>query len=274
MTRRTNQIDLIKLMLYLLKRAWLVVLCAIIGFAGLYWYTLRNQRDTYTARATMYVYNNNPNLINYQYTSISDLNSAVQLLDTYMVVVRSNKVMDVMVERLSKDYPGINSGVISGSLSMGSVAETGVLEVRSVTGDPYLSADICNTVVDVAPSEIIRVVGAGSVEVIDYATPPTRPDPHNPVRRSLRGALAGTVAAGALLVLIFLLNNKVTDAKDLTDNYTPPVLSSVRRKKKDSKDPVTFMLGDDSPMENIESYAKLRMNLLYTLVGKGITPWS
>lgn len=204
MTRRTNQIDLVKLALYLLKRVWLIVLCAIIGFGGLYWYTVRHQRDTYTARATMYVYNNNPNLVNYQYTSISDLNSAVQLLDTYMVVVRSNKVMDVTVERLSKNYPGITAGVISGSLSMRSVSETGVLEVRCVTGDAQMSADICNTVVDVAPSEIIRVVGAGSIEVIDYAMTPTRPDARNPVRQSLRGALVGAAAAGALLCLLFM----------------------------------------------------------------------
>ena len=268
MTRRTNQIDLVKLALYLLKRCWLIIICAAIGFGGMYWRTARNQVNTYTARATMYVSNSNPNLINYQYASASDLNSAVQLLDTYLVVIRSNKVMDVMVERLSKDYPGITADFISASLSMGSVSETGVLEVRSVTGLPQLSADICNTVVDVAPEEIIRVVGAGSVEVIDYATPPVAPDARNPFRRAMRGALAGAVAAGALLVLLFLLNNKITDTRELTDNYTPPILATVRRRKKDSKDPVTFMLGDDSPMENVESYAKLRMNLLYTLVGK------
>ena len=268
MTRKAKQIDLVKLTIYMLKRAWLIVLCAVIGFAGLYWYTTRNHVDTYTARGTMYVYNNNPNLVNYQYTSTSDLNSAVQLLDTYMVVVRSNKVMDVMVERLSKDYPGITASAISGSLSMGSVSETGVLEVRCVTRDPQMSADICNAVLDVAPSEIIRVVGAGSIEIIDYAMAPTRPDASNPARRALRGALAGAVAAGALLALMFLLNNKITDTKELSENYTLPILSAVRRKVKDNKDPTVFMLHEDSPMEIIESYAKLRMNLLYTLVGK------
>ena len=72
----------------------------------------------------------------------------------------------------------------------------------------------------------------------------------------------------AVLALLFLLNQKITDTKDLTDNYTPPVLASVKRNKKDSKDPGSFMLNDKSPMDTMESYAKLRMNLLYTLVGK------
>ena len=266
--KANGNIDLVKLFFYILKRAWLVILCGVIGFSAMYWYTIKHQVDTFTARGTMYVYNGNPNVINYQYTNASDLNSAVQLLDTYMVVVKSNKVMDVVVERLTPDYPGITAGFIAGSLSMGSVSETGVLQVRCTTRDPQMSADICNAVMDVAPAEIIRVVSAGSIEVIDYATAPHAPDSRSPVRKALRGGLIGAAAAGALLVLLFLLNRKVTDVKDLTDNYTPPVLSSVRRSKKDTGDPSMYLLNDDSSMENIESYAKLRMNLLYTLVGK------
>ena len=268
MVNKSSQIDLIKLSLYILKRIWLVIICAAIGFGGLYWYTALHQRDTYTAKGTLYVYNGNPNMVNYQYTNISDLNSAVQLIDTYMVVVKSNKVMDAVAERLAPSYPGISTGYISGTLSMGSVSETGVLEVRCRTDNAQKSADICNAVMDVAPSEIIRVVGAGNIEVIDYASPPRFADARSPRRRGMRGALYGAVAAGALLVLLFLLNRKITDAKDLTDNYTPPVLSSVRRNKKDSKDPSEFLLNEHSPMENIEGYAKLRMNLLYALVGK------
>ena len=95
MNARRNQIDLLKLTIYILKRIWLVVICAIIGFAGMYWYTTKNHVDTYTASGTMYIYNGNPNVVNYQYTNISDLNSAVQLLDTYTVVVKSSKVLDV-----------------------------------------------------------------------------------------------------------------------------------------------------------------------------------
>ena len=131
-----------------------------------------------------------------------------------------------------------------------------------------MSADICNAVLDVAPDEIIRVVSAGSVKVVDYATAPLSPDYRNPMRRAMTGALAGAAAGIALLALLFLLNSKVADTKDLTQSYTPPLLASVRRSKKDSEDPVTFMLGDDSPMEVVESFAKMRMNLLYTLVGK------
>ena len=129
------KVDIKKLFLFVIKRIWLLIICAGIGFAGMYYYTNNYLPDTYTAYATMNVLNGNPNLVNYQYANVSDLNSAVQLLDTYMVVVRSSKVMEAVKERLTSKYPGIDTGFISGSLSMGSVAGTGVLRVNSVTGN-------------------------------------------------------------------------------------------------------------------------------------------
>jgi capsular exopolysaccharide family len=271
MNNRRGQIDFIKLALYILKRCWLVILCAAIGCGYMYWSATHNRRDTYTASGTMYVYNSNPNLINYQYTSSSDLYSAVKLIDTYMVVVKSNKVMDVVVERLIADYPNITNGYVAGTLSMGSVSDTGVLRVSCVTDDPQKSADICNAVLDVAPSEIIRVVGAGKAEPLDYAVAPKHPNSFSARRRMMIGALGGAAAAAGLLAVLYLLNRKVADSSELTDSYTPPVLASVKRDKRDNEDAGSFMLTDKSPMDITESYAKLRMNLLYTLVGKDTT---
>ncbi len=127
MENRTIRIDLVKFAIYILKRSWILALCGAVGFGLMYWRTARNP-DTYTASGTMYTYNGNPNMVNYQYISQGDLNAAMQLLDTYMVVIRSDKVMNTVTERLARDYPGIDPSFISGTLSMGSVSETGVMQ--------------------------------------------------------------------------------------------------------------------------------------------------
>ncbi|MBQ9607623.1 MAG: AAA family ATPase [Lachnospiraceae bacterium] len=261
------KVDLVKLVKYLLKRVAFIILMALIGFAVLFMRRTFRQ-DTYTASGTMYVYNGNPNLVNYQYTSSSDLSSAVQLIDTYMVVVKSNKVMDVVTERLALDYPGIMPEYISSTLTMSPVNETGVVRVSSTTPDPQFSADIVNAVLDIAPGEIIRVVSAGGIEIIDYAMPPEFANSHHAFRRGVLGGLIGGFFAVALLTLLFIMNRRVSDTEELTDNYTPPVLASVRRSKDEWTDPSTYLLTNKSAVDKIESYAKLRMNLLYTLVDK------
>lgn len=272
MDTRGIRIDVLKLVKYYLKRIWILAICGIIGFAAMYFYTLISTYDTYTAAGTMYVGNGNPAATNYQYTSSNDLDSAVKLIDTYMVVIKSNKVLDVITERLAPQYPQITPGFIAGSLSAGSVSETSVLQVRGTTFDPQLSTDIVNAVLDVAPDEIIRVVGVGSCEVIDYANVPMSPDDRGLFHQGILGALFGIVAAGAVIFVLFLLDRRLTDTKELTDRYTPPVLASIQREKVDEKkekrEQASFLLNNKSPLETVESYAKLRMNMLYTLVGK------
>lgn len=263
-----QKIDVRKLISYLLRRIWIIILCVGIGFSGMYIYTKYYQKDTYTAYATMYVLNANPNLVNYQYANTSDLNSAVQLLDTYMVVVRSSKVMSVVAERLNTDYPGLSPEYISGTLHMGSVSQTGVMQINCTTRSAKLSADICNAVVDVAPAEIIRVVNAGNIEVIDYAEVPEFPDSRSPTKRGTVGALAGGALSMGLLLLLFLLNHKVTDMESITNQFTPPVLAGIPIQKNKSKLSSALLLNNNSTMELLESYAKLRMNLLYTMVGR------
>lgn len=268
MDRRVVKIDLAKLIAFVLKRCWLIVLCAELGFGAMYIYTTRFLPDTYTASGTMYVNNGNPNMEQYQYTNSNDLDSAVQLINTYLIVVKSEKVMSTVVKRLSDQYPGITAGKVSSTLSMASVSETGVASVRSTTNDPKLSRDIVNAVLDAAPSEIIRVVGAGNIEIIDYAVAPMLPDSRGALSRGILGGMAGAILAGCILLALFLMNQRITDAKDLTDNYTPPVLASIQRIKEDNEKAGAFLLTKSTDMGIVENYAKLRMNLLYTLVGK------
>ena len=240
MEKQSHRIDIRKLAFYLLKHIWFIVLCAAIGFAGLYWYTAHYQRDTYSSIATVYVLNGNPNLVNYQYTNASDLDSAVQLMNTYMVLLKSERVLDAVEERLRsyynypKDqYPWLTAGYISSTLSMGAVSNTSLLQIRSTTTNPYLSFAICNAVVDVAPKEIKDIVIAGDMTEAERPSEPSLyPDYRSPRRNGELGALAGAALAAGVLVLIFLLNHRVTDIESLTEQYTPPVLAGIQRRKK------------------------------------------
>ncbi len=268
MERRANRIDIVKLMLYVLKRAWFVVLCAELGFAGMYYHSTRMVPETYTASGTIYVNNGSANLADYQYTNSSDLNAAYQLTKTYLVVVKSDKVMNAVLDRLINSYPDITTATISSSLSMDNVSNTAVVSVISKTGNAQMSADIVNAVMEYAPDEIIRVVGAGGVEILDYAKVPVIPDAKASVHQGMVGAMSGAVIAACILALLYLMNRRISDAQELTDNYKPPVLASIQRL--DMKNPAAdaFILSNQSPMEILENFAKLRMNLLYTLVGK------
>lgn len=260
----TMKIDLVRLIRYLLKRIWLPILCALIGFGGMYYRSTYMMPDTYTAFATMYVFNGNPNAINYQYTTATDINTSVMLVDTYAVVIRSNKVMEAVAEQLDQS---ILPQYIASTLSMSSVGETGVMQIACTTPDPQLSMDICNAVVSIAPAEIIRVVNAGSAEVIDYAELPLEPNNRQPIKKGIIGALAGGVLGAGVLLIFFLMNRKLADTRDWTDNYTLPVLSTIpKQEKKENRS--DYLIGNHTSSQVLAAYGKLRMNLFFAMHGE------
>ncbi len=282
MDKRKISIDLVKLVTYMLKHCWLIVLCAAIGFGYMYWRS-SSRPDSYTASGTMFVTNSNPNLVNYGYASNSDISSAVALVNVYSEVVRSESVMQrvleyrtstVLVDGTEKDvllgqkYPWLTTSLVRAMISMVSVNETPMVRISCTTPDPRLSYDICNAMLQVAPAAIKDVVGAGDAKAQDYPEIPLFANGRSDRRQGILGALIGAVAAGGVLFLLFLLNQRVESGRELTDNYTPPILSQIRRSAKDNQDPGRFLLNENSEMDLVESYAKLRMNLLYTISGK------
>ena len=143
MNKQGRSIDLAKLAVYILKRIWLVILCAAIGFSVMF-YRASKAVDTYTASGTMFVTNSNPNLVNYGYTSTSDISSAVTLVNIYSEVVKSETVMQRVLEYrletvevdgteqdllLGQKYPGITTAYIRSAVSMRSVNETPMVRV-------------------------------------------------------------------------------------------------------------------------------------------------
>ena len=282
MNKQGGSIDLARLAIYILKRCWLVILCAAIGF-GVMYYRASKALDTYTASGTMFVTNSNPNLVNYGYTSTSDISSAVQLVNIYSEVVNSETVMQRVLEYaiepagengneddilLSQKYPGITTDFVRSVISMHSVNETPMVRVSCTTTDPILSTDICNSVLQVAPAAIKDVVSAGEAKAQDFATVPMFANARGDMKKGLIGALTGIVLACALLTLLFLMNHTVEKPAEITDHYTPPILSYIRRARGSEKDAGAYLLNEKSDMDLVEGYAKLRMNLLYTMSEK------
>ncbi len=260
-----RELDIGKLGRLLLKRLWCIALCAAIGAAGMLARTVFLTPDTYTASATVYVYTNNPNQVNYQYTDQSALNTATRLMETYMVVIRSNKVMEAVAARLGYRY---DPALIAQSLSVSSVAGTEVMAISATTGDPQLSYDICNAVAEFAPGEIIRVVNAGMVEVIDYASFPDEPDDKGTVQKGLIGAAAGVFLACAVIAVAFLLDKKIHTVRDLSEGFGLETLAAIPvPPRKGGKGADRFIISERMRPDIVEIFRMLRTSIHVTLGG-------
>ena len=230
-TYEETEINLMEVFQILLSR-WLFIgiaglLVAILAGVGTNLFVTKK----YTATASMYVYTNPKSTESGTITS-SELSAADNLIKTYQVIVKSNTVLDVVSERLNQEHPeyaefNLTPARLKSMTSVNVPTGTKLLEIKVVTVNPQMSADIANTFARYVPDEIVRITKAGGVEIVDYAAvPKTRSSP-NLTRTVIVSFMAGLVLSAAFFVLQALLDTTIYSSEEIAKVTNCPVIGNI-----------------------------------------------
>ena len=117
----------------ILKRLWLIVVMALVGGIIAFTYSQYVLPKKYTSKITLYVYNDKAGQIN-QAMNTSDFALSAKLVDTYMVILKSDTVLETVSSKISK--LGLNYTVteIRSMISAEVVDDTEVFEVKISAG--------------------------------------------------------------------------------------------------------------------------------------------
>lgn len=230
-TYEETEIDLMEVFQVILSR-WIPIvaiglLAAILAGVGTTLFITKK----YTATASMYVYTNTKGAESGTITS-AELSAADNLIKTYQAIVKSNAALAVVSERLNSEHPeyaqfNVTSGSIKNMTSVNVPTGTKLLEIKVVTVDPQLSADIANTFARYVPDEIIRITKAGGVEIVDYAVVPKTHSSPSLTRNVAIGLLAGLLVSAAFFVLKALLDTTIYSAEEIAKVTNCPVIGNI-----------------------------------------------
>lgn len=224
---REIEIDLRKVFMMLKKKAAIILVIAFIGAALSGCITNLLIKPKYTAGVSFYVNNNNENLVGSTGTmTSSDLDASERLVNTYMFVVNSRTFLNKVADKLAD---GTTASQLASMVSTSQVESTLAFQVNVTTENNQLSADIANVIADLAPDEIVRVLKVGGVEVIDYASAPSKPSSPNLKKNILIGFAVAFVAAFAVFFIKELFDTRILSENDLTRDFDIPVLGTVPR---------------------------------------------
>ena len=229
MTNRTDaeyEIDLLKLGKALWHFAWLLVVAMLIGGAVFFAYTKIVITPLYDASAMLYVNNSSVSLGSTKVSITSgDLTAQEGLIDTYSVILKSRNTLDTVIEKANLSY---EYGELVEKISAGSVNGTGVLRITVTDEDPAMAAMITNTIVDILPDRITKIVEGSSVEVVDRAVVPEHPVSPSVLRNTGIGILLGLVISAALVILWTLMDTTIRGEDFLLENFADiPVLATI-----------------------------------------------
>lgn len=153
-----------------------------------------------------------------------NINSATNMIDTYAVVIKSNTVLNQVIDQLnlSMSYDSLYSAV-----EVSSVDSTQIMRITVTNTDPALAGEITQTIADVVPDIIMEKVEAGSCKVVSDVSINLSPVYPQTKKYTAVAAVLGIVAACAVLILNHLLHNVIVDDEDVQTNLDLPVLGLI-----------------------------------------------
>ncbi|MCR4677922.1 MAG: hypothetical protein K5679_04115 [Lachnospiraceae bacterium] len=209
-TKDFIMIDLRGVFRAILKRFWILVLCAIIGAgaAGGYAASIKTT-PMYRSTAKLYITG-----VYSATVSSASIAAGQAILSSYYNILESRPVLTTVIETL-----GLNMSYsqLKSCLSEKSIAGTCMVNISASFPDPEWAKAIVDEVIKISSQYSYDIMGMAPPVVVESASVPN--SPYNIESRVKRYAFFGGAGAGflALLVVVILslTDNKIRDIKDV-----------------------------------------------------------
>lgn len=181
-------------------------------------------KPRYSATTKMYVYSNTDRISTDSTITSTELTASQDLVNTYIYILKSDTVLEAVIKDLDLN---ISPSALRGGISAQQADKTVAFEVTVTASGPKTAARIANSIAKIAPKEIVRVVKAGGVEIIDYAKVPTKPSSPNLSLNITIAALAALFISFVAFFLYELFDTTITSERDIIGEFDIPILGTV-----------------------------------------------
>lgn len=157
-----------------------------------------------------------------------EIQTNIQLTNTYKVIIKSPVVLDQVNEKLNLN---MTAQALTGKINVANEKDSQVISVTAEDKDPKLARDIANATADVFKGEVAKIMNVDNVTVLSKAEVAENQSPIKP-RPMLNVAIAfvvGLMAAVGLAFLLEYLDNTVKKEEDVENLLGLPVLGIVAR---------------------------------------------
>lgn len=224
-----QQIKLSEVIRMLLSKWYWILGAGFLGFLMVFCCTKFLMTPQYESYITMYVYNNPELNASAGVINNNDLQAAESLADTYAVILKSNVVLDVVVEDVNTNKGGdmLTREQMKDMIDITTVDGMQILEVSVTTDDANLSYLIADAFARISPEQILKITKAGGAEVVDQAEISNNPVAPRVLFDSILGCAVGVLLAVIYFVIRMISDTTICTAEDVENVIDVPLLGSV-----------------------------------------------
>lgn len=226
-TNDEMEIDLLRLMKALWRKAWAITLAAAILGICFFVGTLLFIKPLYKAKALMYVNSSNISVGGTKVSiTQSELTAAKTLVDTYIVILNTRTTLEDVIAQSGVPYT-YEELMQEKMIHAEAVNGTEVFAIEVTSEDPKEAELLANTIARVLPEKIAAIVEGSSARIVDYAVVPASKSSPNTIKNTVIGVLIGLILTCGVVVVQELLDEQIHDADYLTETYGIPVLAVI-----------------------------------------------
>ncbi|GAA0434920.1 Wzz/FepE/Etk N-terminal domain-containing protein [Lentibacillus halophilus] len=156
----------------------------------------------------------------------NDIQTNVQLINTYNVIIKSPNILESVVNDLGSN---LSTSQLSNKLNVQSAENSQVVTVTATDPDPEQARDIANTTVTTFQQEIPGIMNVDNVSVLSQAEVGPDPSPVSPkpaLNIAIAIVLGGMVGVGVAFLLEYL-DNTIKNESDIENTLGVPVLGVI-----------------------------------------------
>lgn len=202
------EIDLMELFHVLVKNAWALLLCLVLGAAVAFGGTKLFITPQYEATSMIYILSKSTSISSYL-----DVQLGQQLTVDFETLATTRTVVENVINELDLDttYEELKSAI-----NVENPSGTQILKISVQNPDPVLAKDISNAMSEATANRIAEVMMTDKPTIADVAVTPDKPVSPSTAKNTAIGGILGFLAAAAFIVIRALMDDTIVDKDDVT----------------------------------------------------------
>jgi capsular polysaccharide biosynthesis protein len=204
------EINLREIFAVLMDKLAVIILIAVLGAAVAFAFTKFLIKPVYQSSTQVYVTNNS--LTTTEQINVGDLQSSNYLTKDYMILVKSNPVLEQVIADMNLD---MTTSELSDKIVVSTPTDTIILTIAVSDTDPMLAKKIVDAVREASKTQIQSVMGIETVNTVEESNLPENPVSPNTKMNVLMGFVLGLILSIAVVIIRFMLDDTIKVQEDV-----------------------------------------------------------
>lgn len=221
-TQTQEEIDLIELFFYLIRRWWQLLIGLIIGaiIAGVITYM---RTPTFESQSMLYILSKTTSI-----TSMADLQIGNALSNDFVIIATSKPVLDTAIANVAETTGiSLTREEAVKLIKVNNETNTRLLTIKVTSENAQLSCDLANAVAEATAEQMSDIMKSDPPTTVERAEVAQKPVSKHLARNVAIGALIGLVIIAIINIIMMLSNDSIKTPDDVEKYLEATVLVSI-----------------------------------------------